>query len=193
MHNSKYNQANSQRRHLSEGLEYRDLVGMMKPTLHVDEFSSKMGDDEDIIVISFFVRDQQAARDLMGWFEKGYDFVLDADRSPGEIKPNRYLVYIEIRRRSTAPIHIQELLSDLETLTEFEPEDWIVHYDGKSQPWDEDTFARMVPLTPDAYRKTHESDLNDMRDAAGIPPKKIHKTKSDMRDLQSAAGIDVTK
>lgn len=189
MHNSKYN---PRRRPLSEGLEYRDLVGIMKPTMHVDEFSSKMGDDEDVMVISFFVRDQQAAKDLVGWFEKGYDFVLDADRSPGEIKPNRYLVYVELRRRSVAPQHIQELLGDLETLTEFEPSDWLVHYDNKTQHWDEDTFARTVPLTPDAYRKSRESDLNDIRDAAGIPPKKIHKTKPDMRDLQAAAGIDAT-
>jgi hypothetical protein len=152
-----------------------------------------MGDDEDIIVISFFVRDKQAARDLVGWFEKGYDFILDADRSPGEIKPNRYLVYVEMRRRSAAPRLIQELLSDLETLTEFEPQDWLVHYDGKMESWDEDTFSKMVPLTPDAYRKSRDSELNDIRDAAGIPPKKIHKTKPDMQELQAAAGIDSTQ
>jgi hypothetical protein len=50
-----------------------------------------MGDDDDIIVASFFVRSQQAARDLMNWFEKGYDWVMDADVSPGEISPGRYL------------------------------------------------------------------------------------------------------
>jgi hypothetical protein len=43
---------------LLEGLQYKDLEGIMKPTIHVDEFSSKMGDDEDIIVLSFFVRDK---------------------------------------------------------------------------------------------------------------------------------------
>ena len=87
MHNKPYNQP--QRRPLFEGLQYKDLEGMMKSTIHVDEFSSKMGEDEDIIVLSFFVRDRQAAKDLVSWFEKGYDFVLDADMSPGEIKPNR--------------------------------------------------------------------------------------------------------
>ena len=55
MHNSKTHLPRPQR--LSEGLEYRDLVGVMKPTLHVDEFASKMGDDDDVIVISFFVRE----------------------------------------------------------------------------------------------------------------------------------------
>jgi len=190
MHNNSYR---PQRQYLSEGLEYRDLVGIMKPTIHVDEFSSKMGDDDDVIVISFFVRDKQAARDLMSWFEKGYDFILDSDRSPGEIKPNRYLVYVEIRRRSTAPGNIQELLSDLETLTEFEPEDWLIHHNNRVESWSEDNFARMIPLTPDAYQQAQDSDLNNIRDAAGIPAKKIHKTKPDMKELQAAAGIDVSK
>ena len=81
---------------LTEGLSFKDLEGMLKSTVHVDEFSSKMGEDDDVAVISFFVRDINAADDLVNWFEQGYDFVLDADRSPGELKPNRYLVYVEL-------------------------------------------------------------------------------------------------
>ena len=115
MHNNNY--YNNQ---LFESLSFKDLDGLLKPTIHVDEFSSKMGDDDDIIVVSFFVRDAQAAKDLMMWFEKGYDFVLDADRSPGEIRPGRYLVYVELRRRSTAGGNVEQLLDDLNTLTEFE-------------------------------------------------------------------------
>lgn len=161
----------------------------MKPTIHVDEFSSKMGDDADIIVISFFVRDKTAARDLMAWFEKGYDFVLDADTSPGEIKPNRYLVYVEMRRRRAAPDNIQEMLSDLGTLTEFDPDDWVMTYQGRSTPWSQDEFAKQVPLNPKDYVKDSESDLNEWRAAAGLEPKKIHEVTPDLRALQAAAGI----
>ena len=175
--------------HLLEGLQYKDLDGMMKPTIHVDEFSSKMGDDADIIVLSFFVRDLQAAKDLVGWFEKGYDFVLDADRSPGEIKPSRYLVYVEIRRRSSAPGAVQTLLSDLETLTEFEPKDWQMRYEGKTHPWSEEAFASVVPCTPNEYRRAHQDDLNEMRAAAGLAPKAIYEIDSDLRALQAAAGV----
>lgn len=175
---------------LSEGLQYKDLDGLMKSTIHVDEFAAKMGDDDDIIVLSFFVRDLQAAKDLVAWFEKGYDFVLDADRSPGEIKPNRYLVYLEIRRRRSAPQHVQTLLDDLSTLTEFEPDQWRMHYNGKSHDWSEEAFAKLVPLTPDAYRAENETELNDIRSAAGIEPKKIHeKLPDDVKSLQSMAGI----
>ena len=142
MHNKTSNKTSPQSQ-LLEGLQYKDLEDMIKPTVHVDEFASKMGDDEDIIVLSFFVRSKQAARDLMAWFEKGYDFVLDADTSPGEVKPNRFLVYVELRRRNAAPQQVAELLDDLSTLTEHDPSDWTMHYDGKDVEFSAEEFACM--------------------------------------------------
>ena len=176
---------------LSENLNFKDLDGLMKSTIHVDEFSSKMGDDDDIIVISFFLRDGEAAKDLMSWFEKGYDFVLDADKSPGEIKPNRYLVYVEIRRRSTAGAQVDELLTDLNTLTEFEDSsDWTMHYKGKDIPFSRDAFDSAVPLSPRAYRERYEKDLNEVRVAAGLPVVTTYNKKDRaLQSIQSAAGI----
>jgi hypothetical protein len=188
MHNKLSNNLNNL---LSESRSFKDMDGLMKPTVHVDEFSSKMGDDDDVIVISFFVRDAQAAKDLMSWFEKGYDFVLDADRSPGEIKPNRYLVYVEIRRRSTAGGQVEMLLNDLNTLTEFEDSsDWTMHYRGKSIPFSRDAFDSTVPLTPKEYRDRYEKDLNEMRTAAGLPVITTYdKRDRALQSIQSAAGI----
>jgi hypothetical protein len=167
------------------------MEGLLKPTIHVDEFSSKMGDDDDIIVVSFFVRDAQAARDLMSWFEKGYDFVLDADCSPGEIRPGRYLVYVEIRRRSTAGAHVEQLLNDLNTLTEFEAADqWLMHYKGKEVPFTRETFDSTVPLSPRAYRERYEKDLNEVRIAAGMPVVATYDRQDrDLKSIQAAAGI----
>ena len=174
---------------LCEGLEYKDMVGMMKPTIHIDEFSSKMGDDDDVIVASFFVRSKQAADDLASWFEKGYDWVLDADTSPGEITPGRYLVYIELRRRSTAGKHLAEAISDLNTLTEYDPDQWIMFYNKKEMPFSQMEFDRVVPLSPKEYRRQHNSDLNEMRTAAGIDTVQIYERERDIQQLQAAAGI----
>lgn len=175
---------------LFESLGYKDLEGMLKPTIHVDEFSSKMGDDDDIIVISFFVRDPSAAKDLMNWFEKGYDFVIDADKSPGEIKPNRYLVYVEIRRRSTAGAQVEELLGDLGTLTEFDLDEWTMHYKGENLPFSRDAFDSTVPLSPRAYRERYDKDLNEVRTAAGIPVVATYDKKDPLlQSIQSAAGL----
>lgn len=189
MHNNNSNSPkNSQP--LFEALAYKDLEGLMKPTVHVDEFTSKMGDDDDIIVISFFVRDDTAAKDLMNWFEKGYDFVLDADRSPGEIKPNRYLVYVELRRRSTAGGQVEMLIDDLGTLTEFGPEDWTMHYRGETYPFTRETFEKVVPLSPKAYREKYDEELNEMRIAAGMETKPVYDKKDpELQAIQSAAGI----
>lgn len=189
-HNNNFNNPQQRRRQLNEGLGYKDMEGMMKPTVHIDEFSSKMGEDADVIVVSFFVRDKQAAKDLMNWFEKGYDFVLDADQSPGEIKPNRYLVYLEMRRRNAAPGQIDEILKDLNTLTEYEPDDWIMVYKQKKHEWSPETFAKLVPLTPNEYRERTEGDLNEMRIAAGLDVKPIYtKVSKDLQAMQAAAGI----
>ena len=159
---------------LNEGLGYKDLAGMMKSTIYIDDFSSKMGDDDEIVVASFYVRDRQAAVDLINWFEKGYDFVLDADMSPGEVKPNRFLVYIELKRRNYTGDNIAALLDDFNTLTEYEGDGWTMGYQGKEMPFTVKTFNRLVPTSPKTYREREEFELNEMRTAAGIPNKTIY-------------------
>ncbi len=174
---------------LFEALQYKDMVGMIKPTIHVDEFAAKMGDDDDIITLSFFVRDRVAAQDLANWFEKGYDWVLDADVSPGEIRVGRWLVFIEIRRRSRAGNHVDEALRDLETLTELEPDQWKMHYQDQELPFSQSEFERLVPLSPGEYRRRTEKDLNEMRAACGLVTRPIYENTREIQELKSAAGI----
>ncbi len=64
-----------------------------------------------------------------------------------------------------------------------------MRYDGKTQPWSVEAMTETVPLTPADYRATHEDDLNSVRTAAGIEPKKVHKPTPETLALQSAAGI----
>jgi len=173
---------------LNEGLEYKSLKGMVKPTLHIDEFSSKMGDDDDICVISFYVTDDVAASDLVSWFEKGYDFILDSDRSPGEIDPNKYLVYIELKRRTSLASNVENLLDDLNTLTEWDSEDWTCYYGEDEFSFIEEAFKKYVPLSPRAYRALKDGELNKMRAIAGIKEKPIEEIAQDVRDFVNLSG-----
>jgi len=174
-------------RSLKEGLEYKDMVEMIKPTVYVDEFKSKVGEDDAYIVLSFYVHNQVVAEDLVQWFESGYDFIIDADRSPGEIEPNRYLVFVEIKRRTQIIEQLREMLEDFETLTEFTLKDWTVTFEEADYPFDEEVLKSALILSPQTYRETHEMDLNEMRIAAGMPTKAIYKSKADdvnaMREL----------
>lgn len=176
---------------LNEGFGYQDLKKMLKPEIHIDEFASKMGDDDKISVVSFLVKAQAAAADLVNWFETGYDFVLDADKSPGEIKHNRYVVYVEIERRTSLPKKINEMIEDLQTLTEFEPRDWAVVY-GKEKtkmPFSVETLSKLIPLSPKEYRERNETDLNSVREAAGIAPVSVYDRDEKMKNMQEQAGI----
>jgi hypothetical protein len=63
-------------------------------------------------------------------------------------------------------------------------------YKKKQHEWSPETFAELVPLTPNEYRERTEGDLNEMRIAAGLDTKPIYTTVSrDLQALQSAAGI----
>lgn len=177
---------------LTEGLDYKDLDGMLDNTVSIDKYESKMGDDDDIVTAAFIVRDEQAADDLVNWFEKGYDFVLDADRSPGEVQPNRFLVFVELKRRTTTGANIERILSDLETLTDLKQEDWKIEYKKSTQPWSEEAYSKLVPQSPADYRRREEgfdADLNTMKTTAGLEVKTKEVTDKDIKAMQDIAGI----
>jgi hypothetical protein len=174
---------------LNEGLNHKDMVGLIKPTVHIDEFVSKMGNDDDIATVSFYTKNSKVADDLVEWFEKGYDFVLDADRSPGEIKPNRYLVYVEIKRRTSLPEQIQELVIDLTSLTEHKESDWTVKYDNSEMDFDLDYLTSRLLLSPREYRINKEADLNTMRESAGLKTVPIYTQDKETLLIQQQAGI----
>jgi hypothetical protein len=64
-----------------------------------------------------------------------------------------------------------------------------MRYEEKEHPFTQEIFDSLVPLSPKLYRKEKESELNEMRIAAGIQPKQIFEREKDIRSLQAAAGI----
>jgi len=64
------------------GLKANDLKHMLEDIFEIDSYASKMGDDKNIVTLSFSLKDSSAAQDLTNFLEKGYDFILDADATP---------------------------------------------------------------------------------------------------------------
>jgi len=176
------------------GLEYKDMVDMIKPTVYVDEFKSKVGEDDAYVVLSFYVHNIVVAEDLVKWFETGYTWVIDADRSPGEIEPNRYLVFVEIKRRTQLVEQIKEMLEDFSTLTDLELRDWTITFEGKEFGFDEEVLLKELILSPQSYREIHEIELNEMRLASGLPHKNIYNSTDDeMNHFRTLAHLPVKK
>ena len=138
---------------LNEGLNYHDLVGQMIPTVTVDEYAAHMGEDSEIVTLAFTIKSEAAANDLVDWFERGYDWVLDAQVSEGEVKPGQYLVFVEMNRRTSVPKRIIELLDDLETLTALPVKDWTIIVDDEEYSPEEDVLKQVITISPHDYRE----------------------------------------
>lgn len=179
-------------RQLNESLEYGDLTRLINPELHVDEFKSKMGDDPDIITLSFKITGKDPAADLMDFIEKGYEWVLDADVSAGEKEDGDYIVFVETERRTTAPANIIAMLEDLMNLTEQTLDEWHFKYyhDRTEHPLTVDELTRIVPLSPHIYRKKMGIDeIDDLKAAAGLKIDTEAPKNDFTESIRIAAGI----
>ena len=179
---------------LNEGLDFHDLEGQMIPTVTVDEYAAHMGNDSEIVTLAFTIKSEAAGNDLVDWFERGYDFVLDAQVSEGEVKPGQFLVFVEMNRRSSVPKRIIELLDDLETLTAIPVKDWTIVVDEEEHSPEEDILKQVITISPHDYRETEEveeEEINEMRERAGLEVKPIHTDKqdADIKAFKAMAGL----
>lgn len=153
---------------INEGLDYQDMIGQIEPTVSVDEYAAKTGTDSDVVTLAFIVHSEAVGDDLVNWFERGYDWILDASVSEGELTPGKYLVFVELKRRIATPGRIIELISGLETLTDLTVDDWTVVVDGKEHEPEEDILKELITISPHEYREENEGELNEMRKRAGL-------------------------
>ena len=173
---------------LRENLEQGDLKRLIHNELHIDQYKSKMGTDEDVCVISFKVSGKEPSADLVGFIEKGYDFVLDADVSSGEKEGGDYLVFVELERSEKLPAQIMEIMDDLMNLTEQKIEDWRVRY-YKSTSDNElsgESLANLIPTTPEAYDTKYGKDDEELEVSE---PEDI---TSELDAMKAVAGVPVT-
>lgn len=177
-------------------LDYMDLEGQLKDKITIDEYSAKMGKDSDIVTVTFTTNSKLAAKDLVTWFERGYDFVLDASVSDGEIESGKWLVFVEMDRRSKVPNRIVTLLEDLENLTGMDVSDWTVEIDGDEYEASEEIMKQKMILNPNEYKdkkdsedEEPESDLNEMRLRAGLDVTTTYNEDEYIKNLKAIAGL----
>lgn len=176
---------------ITEGLDFEDMEGQITPEVSVDEYQAKMGKDSDIVTLAFTIKSQQAGQDLVDWFERGYDYVLDAKVSDGEVDTGKWLVFVEMNRRSSVPARIVELLSDLKTLTKIKLKDWTVKVEDEDYDADEKILKQVIICNPNEYKEQKgDEELNEMRTAAGIPvTKPVKEQDTELKNFKAIAGL----
>lgn len=169
-----HQQPSRQQHRLFEGLRASDLKGMVSDVFTVDQFKSKMGNDEEIIVVAFTAEDKYPAIDLMEFIEKGYPFVLDADMSSGEEADGDYRVFVEIERTRKAAFNIDELLQGVGRLCGCD--NWKFKYfrDHQEHDFDKETFTQFVPLDVEDYKaRIKQQKVDDVGDVLDQGPAEV--------------------
>jgi hypothetical protein len=173
-------------------IEKGDLKRLVHNELHIDEFQSKLGDDKDVCVVTFKIAGKEPGQDICAFVEKGYDWVLDADVSPGEMGDGDYIVFVEIPRDNELASHIMEMMEDLMNLTDQKLTDWRLRYqhDKQEHSLDDETVRTLVPHSSSEYLQRHgHEEIDKLKTAAGVKVDTKAPKNEYTESLRVAAGI----
>ena len=146
------------------GLRQGDLKDLVYPIFEIDAYASKMGDDKNIVTLSFTVKDNSPAEDLVRFLEGGYSFILDSDVTAGEQSDGNYRVFVELERDKSANKNIMEIIDGIKKLAEVEDFKFRYYKGFRSYDVTIENLDREVPLDPDNYGITvSESNLNNYK------------------------------
>lgn len=146
------------------GLRAGDLKDLVHDIFEIDSYKSKMGSDEEIITLSFSVREKAVAEDMVNFLERGYGFILDADATTGEQSDGTYKVFVELERNKDAPEQIMEIADGLQKLADLDRLRFRYYKNFKSKDLSQESLEEMLPVDPENYGiKVNESNLENYK------------------------------
>lgn len=146
------------------GLIAGDLNFLVDKIIEVDSYKSKMGEDSDIVTLAFSAMNNESAKDLENFIEKGYPFVLDADVSSGEQTDGTYKVFVELERNKDVPMQILEIADGVKKVANIEDFRFRYYKNFRSLPLDEENLTNSIPSDSDAYGITiQETQLENYK------------------------------
>jgi hypothetical protein len=143
------------------GLLANDLNNLIDKIFEVDSYKSKMGDDKNIVTLSFSVIAKEAANDLSNFLEKGYSFILDCDVTAGEQSDGTYKVFVEMERNNDVSTNIFEVLDGIKKLSGKTDYKFRYYKNFRSHDASLENLQEMIPADPDNYGIKMDESLLD--------------------------------
>ena len=128
-----------------------DLRDLLNKVVEIDSYKSKMGNDSDIVVITFSTITKESADDLSSFIERGYSFILDADATPGETSDGTYKVFVEIERNKDAATNIFEMIDGVSKLSAIDELRFRYYKNFKSETLSVENLQKVLPVSADDY------------------------------------------
>ena len=144
---------------LDEAIQSNDLKALVEPVISIDQFKSKVADDDQAVVVAVKINGISAAQDLSQFLETGFPDAMDVDVSPGPNDKGLYTVFIEFKRDSKLFDNIDRMLEDIKQVDN-EINEWtFISYENKTpQLWSAEAFNTSVISDSYEYVKKHNKD-----------------------------------
>lgn len=140
---------------LNENIKHNDLIDLISPIVSIDQYKSKLGKDENIVVVAFDVADLDPAQDLSQFLETGHD-AIDVDITPGPDADGRYKVFVELERNSKLFDSVQKLIDDIKRVDNSVTDVMFTSYENKQpQQWTRENFDSSVLTSSYDYVLKH--------------------------------------
>lgn len=147
------------------GLRKGDLRDLVEKVFEIDSYKSKLGADSNVVTLSFSTKTKAAVDDLSSFFERGYEFVLDADATAGEQSDGTYKVFVELERNRNVHDEIIEIIQGLVRLTEKDDFRFRYYKSFRSHRATIENIKEIVPSDPDDYGiSINENRLNNYKE-----------------------------
>lgn len=129
---------------VNESIKHNDLRDLIVPLVSIDQYKSKLGEDQNVVVVAFKIKDKDPSEDLSQYIESGYD-CLDVDVSPGPDSDGIYSIFVELERNSKLFEIIDTMLSDVQHIDNSIKKWSFICYDNSAvTEWNKENFDANV-------------------------------------------------
>lgn len=150
---------------IQEGLQRHDLNDLVLPFLDIDTFESKI-DDARVVVVAFYVLDQDPADDLNRFIERSNVPTLDIETSPAPTEDGYYVVFVEMDRNRDLPEMLMQLMGQIENLTNVSKWQFKTFNDRNLYDLSEENLREHVNLDPDLVPEEPDEKEQDGHEGA---------------------------
>ena len=132
---------------ISEGVKRKSLEHLIEPKISIDEYESKIS-DKRVIVVGFYCGDKDPANDLSMFIDSSSLPILDTEVSPAPTPTGHYVVWVEVARSKEFPEILNQLLKEIDNLTDVDSWKFVCPAQQNEQELDEKNLTKFLILDP---------------------------------------------
>ena len=155
-------------------VKYGEMEDLVTPTIRIDQYTPKIGEANETVVVAFEVSFEQPANDLSNLIETDIVESLDVDVSEGPNADGKYMVFVEFNRDSELTEKIMSIVKVASQVTGITEWKYDVYKGDSSYDLTEENLATNLITDPQAYvikyqvNKPAVESLNRVKQLAGL-------------------------